>query len=68
VDSSVAITLEAGVGLGAIPIYRIGTEVRQRWLPDFCARRLGAFGFTEPGVGLDVRATIALARREDGWS
>ena len=26
VDSSVAITLEAGVSLGAMPIYRFGTE------------------------------------------
>ena len=34
VDSSVAITLEAGVGLGAMPIYRFGTEAqRQEWLP-----------------------------------
>ena len=38
VDSSVAITLEAAVGLGAMPIYRFGTdEQRQRWLPDLCA-------------------------------
>ena len=28
VDSSVAITLEAGVGLGAMPIYRFGTEAQ----------------------------------------
>ena len=34
VDSSVAITLEAGVGLGAMPIYRFGTEAqKQEWLP-----------------------------------
>src|SRR3981081_1184235 len=34
VDSSVAITLEAGVGLGIMPIYRFGTEAQQReWLP-----------------------------------
>ena len=29
VDSSVAITLEAGVGLGAMPIYRFGSEAQQ---------------------------------------
>src|SRR5213593_1729181 len=40
VDSSMAITLEAGVGLGANPIFRFGTEKqRQRWLPDLCAGR-----------------------------
>src|SRR5437879_9989201 len=38
VDSSVAITLEAGVGLGIMPIYRFGTEAQQReWLPALCA-------------------------------
>src|SRR5690606_39457943 len=32
VDSSVAITLEAAVSLGAMPIYRFGTpEQRERW-------------------------------------
>src|ERR1700739_3923789 len=46
VDSSVAITLEAGVALGAMPIYRFGNEEqRQRWLPALCAgERLAAFG------------------------
>ena len=34
VDSSVAITLSAGVALGTTPIYRFGTEEqKQRWLP-----------------------------------
>src|ERR1700751_1891171 len=34
VDSSVAIPPEAGVSLGAMPIYRFGTaEQRRRWLP-----------------------------------
>ena len=34
VDQSVAITLEAGVSLGAMPVYRFGTEEqKQEWLP-----------------------------------
>ena len=34
VDQSVAITLEAGVSLGAMPVYRFGTEAqKQQWLP-----------------------------------
>src|SRR5215216_4088575 len=38
VDSSVAITLEAGVSLGAMPIYRFGTEEqKQEWLPRLCS-------------------------------
>jgi short-chain 2-methylacyl-CoA dehydrogenase len=56
VDSSVAITLEAAVGLGAMPIYRFGNEQqRARWLPDLCrGERLAAFGLTEPGGGSDI--------------
>ena len=35
VDSSVASTLEAGVSLGAMPIFRFGTDAqKQRWLPE----------------------------------
>ncbi|MFD0851507.1 acyl-CoA dehydrogenase family protein, partial [Actinomadura adrarensis] len=34
VDSSVAITLEAGVSLGAMPIYRFGSDAQKaEWLP-----------------------------------
>jgi butyryl-CoA dehydrogenase len=63
VDSSMAITLEAGVGLGANPIFAFGTEEqRQRWLPDLCAgRALGAFGLTEPEAGSDAGATRTKA-------
>src|SRR5215469_4665330 len=59
VDSSVAITLEAGVGLGAMPIHRFGTaEQRERWLPNLCAgRALAGFGLTEPDGGSDAGAT-----------
>src|SRR4051812_36000086 len=70
VDSSVAITLEAGVGLGAMPIHRFGTpEQKERWLPDLLAgRALGAFGLTEPGGGSDAGATRTTAVRDgDVW-
>src|SRR5207248_1928845 len=70
VDSSMAITLEAGVGLGAAPLFRYGTEEqRQRWLPDLCAgRALGAFGLTEPGGGSDAGATTTRAVLDgDDW-
>ena len=68
VDSSVAITLEAGVSLGAMPIYRFGTEEqKQQWLPDLAAgRKLGAFGLTESGGGSDAGATRTTARVDDG--
>lgn len=63
VDSSVAITLEAAVSLGAMPIYRFGTEEqRQRWLPRLAAgEALAGFGLTEPGGGSDAAATQTRA-------
>ena len=69
VDSSVAITLEAAVALGAMPIYRFGTgEQRRRWLPDLCSgERLAAFGLTEAGGGSDIPGGMrTTARLEEG--
>jgi short-chain 2-methylacyl-CoA dehydrogenase len=68
VDSSVAITLEAGVSLGAMPVYRFGTEEQKReWLPQLTSgEALGAFGLTEPGGGSDAGATRTNARLVDG--
>jgi short/branched chain acyl-CoA dehydrogenase len=68
VDSSIAITLEAAVGLGANPIYRYGTEEqKQRWLvPMAKGEILGSFGLTEPGGGSDAGTTLTTAKLEDG--
>ena len=70
VDSSVAITLEAAVSLGAMPIYRFGTEEQRReWLPLLTSgQRLGAFGLTEPGSGSDAGGLVTSAVRDgDEW-
>ncbi len=70
VDSSVAITVEAAVGLGAMPIYRFGSQQqRQRWLPPLArGEQLGAFGLTEPGGGSDAGALRTRARLDgDEW-
>ncbi|MBM3695097.1 MAG: acyl-CoA dehydrogenase [Actinobacteria bacterium] len=70
VDASLAITLEAGVSLGASPIFRFGTEEQKaRWLPDLVAgRALGAFGLTEPEAGSDAGATRTRAELQgDEW-
>ena len=70
VDQSAGITLSAGVGLGANPIFTFGTEdQRQRWLPDLVAgRALGAFGLTEPDGGSDAGATRTRATPDGpGW-
>jgi alkylation response protein AidB-like acyl-CoA dehydrogenase len=64
VDQSVAITLEAGVSLGAMPVYRFGNEAqKQEWLPQLTSgQALGAFGLTEAGGGTDAGATKTTAR------
>src|SRR3954471_395101 len=70
VDSSVAITLEAAVSLGAMPIYRFGTEEQKsRWLPKLVrGEALAAFGLTEPGTGSDAGGTTTRAVLDgDEW-
>jgi alkylation response protein AidB-like acyl-CoA dehydrogenase len=72
VDSSVAITLEAAVSLGAVPIHRFGTEQQKRtWLPALLAgEALAAFGLTEPGFGSDAggaQTRAVLDERTDEW-
>ena len=66
VDQSVAITLEAGVSLGAMPVYRFGNEAqKQEWLPQLTSgKALAAFGLTEPGGGTDAGATKTTARSD----
>jgi short/branched chain acyl-CoA dehydrogenase len=69
-DSSVAITLEATVGLAANPIARFGTEEqKRRWLEPLArGEALGAFALTEPGGGSDARAIRTTARLDgDEW-
>ncbi|MFE3449559.1 acyl-CoA dehydrogenase family protein [Nonomuraea sp. NPDC059194] len=68
VDSSVSITLEAAVSLGAMPIYRFGTaEQKAHWLPELTSgRMLGAFGLTEPGGGSDVPGGMRTTAVLDG--
>ncbi len=72
VDSSVAITLEAAVALGAMPIYKFGTDdQRRRWLPGLCSgEHLAAFGLTEAGGGSDIpggmRTTARLEQGDEG--
>ncbi|NMO00518.1 acyl-CoA dehydrogenase [Gordonia sp. TBRC 11910] len=70
IDQSVAITLEAGVGLGIMPLYKFGSqEQKERYLPDLIAgRALAGFGLTEPGAGSDAGATATTARDDgDSW-
>jgi alkylation response protein AidB-like acyl-CoA dehydrogenase len=70
VDQSLGITLEAGVGLGAMPIYKFGTdEQRAEHLPKLAAgERLAGFGLTEPGGGSDAGGLVTTAVQDgDEW-
>ncbi|MCU1413639.1 MAG: acyl-CoA dehydrogenase [Microbacteriaceae bacterium] len=68
IDQSVAITLEAGVSLGEMPVYRFGNEAqKQEWLPQLTSgRNLAAFGLTEPGAGSDAGGTRTRAELDGG--
>jgi butyryl-CoA dehydrogenase len=68
VDQSMAITLEAGVGLGITPLLEYGTaEQKEHWLPDLVAgRALAGFGLTEAGAGSDASATKTRAVLDNG--
>ena len=68
VDQSVAITLEAGVSLGAMPVHRFGTEAqKEEWLPLLASgKALAGFGLTEPEAGSDAGGTKTTARLEVG--
>ena len=70
VDQSVAITLEASVGLAAMQIFRAGTsQQKEKFLPALISgEALGAFGLTEPDGGSDAGHLRTTARLEnDEW-
>ncbi|WP_028049002.1 acyl-CoA dehydrogenase family protein [Cellulomonas sp. URHD0024] len=70
VDQSIAVTLEAGVGLGAMPVFRNGTEAQKReWLPMLArGTALAAFGLTEADAGSDAAGTRTTAVLDgDEW-
>jgi short/branched chain acyl-CoA dehydrogenase len=70
VDSSLAVTVSAGVTLAAGPVSMFGTEdQKRRWLPPLCAgEMLGAFALTEPEAGSDAGETRTRAVLDgDRW-
>ena len=67
-DQSIAVTLEAGVGLGVMPLFRSGTEAQKaEWLPRLASgEALAAFGLTEADAGSDAAGTKTTAVLENG--
>ncbi len=68
VDQSIGVTLEAGVGLGAMPVFRNGTEEQKReWIPMLArGEALAGFGLTEAEAGSDAGGTRTTAILRDG--
>ncbi|GAA1215958.1 acyl-CoA dehydrogenase family protein [Rhodoglobus aureus] len=68
VDQSIAVTLEAGIGLGAMPIFKQGTEEqKQQWVPMLArGEALAGFGLTEADAGSDAAGTKTTAELVDG--
>ena len=68
VDQSIGVTLEAGVGLGAMPVFKAGTEEQKReWIPMLAqGRALAGFGLTEAEAGSDAGGTKTAAELVDG--
>jgi short/branched chain acyl-CoA dehydrogenase len=70
VDSSVAITVSANVGLAGAVLHQFGSPAqKERWLvPLARGETLGAVAGTEPGAGSDVAGITTTARLEgDAW-
>lgn len=70
VDQSVAVTLEAGVGLGSMLIFQTGNdEQKKKYLPALVAgEALAGFGLTEPDGGSDASGVRTTAKLEgDEW-
>jgi alkylation response protein AidB-like acyl-CoA dehydrogenase len=68
VDQSVAVTVEAGVGLGSMLIFRTGTQAqREKFLPALLSgEALAGFGLTEPDGGSDASRLRTTAKLENG--
>jgi alkylation response protein AidB-like acyl-CoA dehydrogenase len=65
VSAALAIMIAVHNSVGALPVFRFGTDVqRRRFLPRLVSRELGAFSLSEPGAGSDAGAVEAVATRD----
>lgn len=64
-DTSVRVILSVHIGLVSLPIFSWGTDAQKsKYLPELiAAKRIGAFGLTEPNVGSDVVGLQSTADR-----
>src|SRR2546425_12986993 len=67
VSAALAIMIGVHNSVGALPVFRFGTdEQRRRFLPRLVSRELASFSLSEPGAGSDAGAIEAVAVRSDG--
>ena len=67
VSAALAIMIAVHNSVGALPVFRFGTdEQRRRFLPRLVSRELASFSLSEPGAGSDAGAIEAVAVRSDG--
>ena len=65
VSAALAIMIAVHNSVGALPVFRFGTdEQRRRFLPRLVSRELAAFSLSEPGAGSDAGALRSTAVRD----
>lgn len=65
VSAALAIMIAVHNSVGALPVFRFGTdEQRRRFLPRLVSRELAAFSLSEPGAGSDAGAIHTQAARD----
>jgi alkylation response protein AidB-like acyl-CoA dehydrogenase len=65
VSAALAIMIAVHNSVGALPVFRFGTDVqRRRYLPRLVSKELAAFSLSEPGAGSDAAAIRTTAVRQ----
>jgi len=65
VSAALAIMIAVHNSVGALPVFRFGSDTqRRRFLPRLVSRDLAAFSLSEPGAGSDAGAIAATAVRD----
>ncbi|HEY2954491.1 MAG TPA: acyl-CoA dehydrogenase family protein [Candidatus Eisenbacteria bacterium] len=64
ISAALAIMIAVHNSVGALPVFRFGTDTqRRRFLPRLVSRELAAFSLSEPGSGSDAASIAATALR-----
>src|SRR2546425_12691917 len=65
VSAALAIMIAVHNSVGALPVFRFGTDAqRRRFLPPLVSKELAAFSLSEPSAGSDAAAIQSVATRD----